>query len=167
VNVVVLRRIGPRPLLTLGMLLGAAAMVWLAQLTPSSSYAGHVLPALLVLGVGLGNIFAPAIASATYGVEPHDTGVASAMVNTMQQVGGSIGTALLSSIFASAVTADAAHKRPTPQLLREATVHGYTVAFWVAAGIFALGAVVVGGIMRSLHVAGQQVSNPAADPIAA
>ena len=166
-NVVLLRRIGPRPLLTLGMLLGAAAMVWLAQLTPTSSYAGHVLPALLVLGLGLGNIFAPAIASATYGVEPQYTGVASAMVNTMQQVGGSIGTAVLSSIFASAVTAYEAHKPPTPQLLSQATVHGYTVAFWVAAGIFALGAVVVGGIMRSIHVPGAQMSRPTTEPSAA
>jgi predicted MFS family arabinose efflux permease len=167
VNVVFLQRIGPRPLVTAGMLLGASAMVWLAQLTPSSSYAGHVLPALLVLGVGMGNIFAPAIASATYGVAPHDSGVASAMVSTMQQVGGSIGTALLSSIFASAVTAYTANTRPTPQLLSEATVHGYTVAFWVAAGIFALGALVVGGIMRSIHVAPTQVSEPSVEPIAA
>jgi hypothetical protein len=82
------------------------------------------------------------------------------MVNTMQQVGGSIGTALLSSIFASAVTAYTAHKPSTPQLLSVATVHGYTVAFWVAAGIFAFGAVVVGGVMRSIHVAGEPVAGP-------
>jgi EmrB/QacA subfamily drug resistance transporter len=164
VNVVLLRRIGPRPLLTLGMLLGAAAMVWLAQLTPTSSYAGHVLPALIVLGVGLGNVFAPALASATYGVEPQDVGVASAMVNTLQQVGGSIGTALLSSIFATAVTAYSAGKRATPELLSQATVHGYTVGFWVSAGVFALGAVAVGGIVRSVHVAGDRVS---AEPIGA
>jgi EmrB/QacA subfamily drug resistance transporter len=167
VNTYFLPRVGPRPLLTLGMLLGAAAMVWLAQLTPTSSYAGHLLPALLVLGLGLGNIFAPAIFSATFGVAFEDTGVASAMVNTMQQVGGSIGTALLSSISASAVTAYIADKPPTPQLMSEATVHGYTVAFWVAAGIFALGAVVVGTVVRSMRVAGGQVSAPTADPMAA
>lgn len=167
VNVVFLRRIGPRPLLTLGMLLGAVAMVWLAQLTPTSSYPGLVLPALLVLGVGLGNIFAPAIASATYGVAPQDTGVASAMVNTMQQVGGSIGTSLLSSIFASAVTAYTGNKPPTPQLETAATVHGYTVAFWVAAGIFAVGAVVVGGIMRSVRVVREELVEAAAEPVAA
>jgi predicted MFS family arabinose efflux permease len=167
VNVVFLRRIGPRPLLTLGMLLGAVAMVWLAQLTPTSSYPGLVLPALLVLGVGLGNIFAPAIASATYGVAPQDTGVASAMVNTMQQVGGSIGTSLLSSIFASAVTAYTGNTRPTPQLETAATVHGYTVAFWVAAGIFAVGAVVVGGIIRSVRVVREELVEAAAEPVAA
>src|SRR5205823_6307640 len=127
----------------LGMSLGAVAMVLLAQLTPTSSYAGHVLPALLVMGVGMGNIFAPAIASATYGVDPRDSGVASAMVNTMQQVGGSIGTALLSSIFASAVTSYAHSHVPSPGLAAQASVHGYTVAFWVAAGVFAFGAVVV------------------------
>jgi EmrB/QacA subfamily drug resistance transporter len=160
VNVIFLRRVGPRPLLTLGMLLAAAAMAWLAQLTPDSSYAGHLLPALLVLGVGLGNIFAPAIASATYGVDPQDTGVASAMVNTMQQVGGSIGTAVLSSIAAGAT---AASTLPAPQ----ATVHGYTVAFWVAAGILAAGGIVVGSIMRSIHVAGAQRSEPGAESLTA
>lgn len=160
VNIVFLARVGPRPLLTLGMLLGAASMVWLAQLTPSSSYAAHILPALVVMGVGMGAIFAPAIASATYGVAPRDTGVASALVNTMQQVGGSIGTALLSSIFASAVTAYAEGRPPTPPLMGEATVHGYTVAFWVAAGIFAFGAVLIGTMMRSIRVEPESVAEP-------
>ena len=82
------------------------------------------------------------------------------MVNTMQQVGGSIGTALLSSIFASAVTAYAANRPHTPEILSQATVHGYTVAFWVAAGIFAVGALVVGGIMRSIHLAGRNGPSP-------
>jgi EmrB/QacA subfamily drug resistance transporter len=153
VNIRFLQRIGPRPLLVLGMVLGSGAMVWLAQLEPGSSYVGHVLPALLVLGVGLGNIFAPAFATATYGVDPHDTGVASAMVNTMQQVGGSIGTALLSSIFASAVTSYVESHPRTPQVLGDAAVHGYTVAFWIAAGVFAMGAVVVAITMPPIRVA--------------
>jgi MFS family permease len=161
VNIKLLTRVGPRPLLVLGMTLGAAAMVWFAQLTPTSSYAGHVLPALLVMGVGMGNIFAPAIASATYGVDPRDSGVASAMVNTMQQVGGSIGTALLSSIFASAARSFAEGKAPSPGLPGEAAVHGYTVAFWIAAGVFAFGAVVVGTLMRSIQVAEQPEGEPA------
>jgi EmrB/QacA subfamily drug resistance transporter len=167
VNIRFLGRIGPRPLLTAGMLLGAGAMVWLAQLTPSSSYAGHILPALLVMGVGMGNIFAPAIASATYGVGPRDSGVASAMVNTMQQVGGSVGTALLSSIFASAVTSYVGAQRPSPQLLGAAAVHGYTVAFWVAAGVFAFGAVVVGTMMRSIRVQPEMASAPEREAVPA
>ena len=167
VNVVLLRRVGPRPLLTLGMLLAAGAMAWLAQLTPGAGYAGHVLPPLLVMGVGFGLIIAPGIASATYGVAPHDSGVASAMVNTMQQVGGSIGTALLSSIFAGAVTSYAEGRPPTPQLADAAAVHGYTVAFWVAAGIFASGAVLVGGMMRSVRVQPEGGPQPAAEPMTA
>jgi EmrB/QacA subfamily drug resistance transporter len=162
VNIRFLSRVGPRPLLILGMVLGSGAMVWLAQLEPDSSYVGHVLPALLVLGVGMGNIFAPAFATATFGVAPRDTGVASAMVNTMQQVGGSIGTALLSSIFASAVSAYLDGRAPTPQTIGEAAVHGYTVAFWVAAGVFAFGAAVVAVTMPSISVAAHD--EPAAEP---
>jgi EmrB/QacA subfamily drug resistance transporter len=153
VNIKFLAKVGPRPLLVLGMVLGTAAMVWFAQLETTSSYAAHVLPGLVLLGVGMGNIFAPAISSATYGVAPSDTGVASAMVNTMQQVGGSIGTALLSSIFASAVTSYVESHPRTPQVLGDAAVHGYTVAFWIAAGVFAMGAVVVAITMPPIRVA--------------
>jgi hypothetical protein len=138
-------------------------MLWLTQITTDSSYVGHILPALLILGVGMGNIFAPAFATATFGVAPQDSGVASAMVNTMQQVGGSIGTALLSSIFASAVSSYADGRQPSPQVLGEAAVHGYTVAFWVAAGVFALGALVVAVTMPALRIAphGEATAEPA------
>ena len=163
VNIRLLTRVGPRPLMTAGMVLGALSMLWLAQLTPTSGYAGHILPALLVMGVGMGSIFAPAISSATYGVEVRDTGVASAMVSTMQQVGGSIGTALLSSIFANSAAAFAEGRAPSPSLARDAAVHGYTVAFFTAAGVFALGAIVVGLTMRSVKVQ----SPMAADPVPA
>ena len=74
------------------------------------------------------------------------------MVTTAQQVGGSIGTALLSSIFASAVNAFAQGKPRTPQVAADAAMHGYTVAFWVAAGVFAFGAVAVGSLMRSIKI---------------
>ena len=162
VNIRFLNRVGPRPLLILGMVLGAVSMVWLAQISPTSSYVGHVLPALIIMGIGLGNIFAPGFATATYGVAPEDSGVASAMVNTMQQVGGSIGTALLSSIFASAVAAYASGRPQTPAVAAEAAVHGYTVAFWVAAGVFAFGAVVVAVIMPSI-----KIEQPAGEPAVA
>ena len=124
-----------------------------------------MLPGLVVTGVGMGNIFAPAISSATYGVAPTDSGVASAMVNTMQQVGGSIGTALLSSIFASAASSFAEGRTPGPQVAADAAMHGYTVAFWVAAGVFAFGAVVVGSLMRPIkveaHATGEVLAEPA------
>ena len=114
------------------------------------------------MGAGMGNIFAPAIASATHGVELRDTGVASAMVSTMQQVGGSIGTALLSSIFANAAAGFAEGRAPSPSLAQDAAVHGYTVAFFTAAGVFALGAVVVGLTLRSI-----KVRSPLAEPVPA
>jgi EmrB/QacA subfamily drug resistance transporter len=148
VNVRLLARVGPRPLMMAGTLLGAAALVWFAQLGPDSSYAGHVLPGLLVMGLGMANIFAPGFSTATAGVARYDTGVASAMINTMQQVGGSLGTALLSSIFAGAVTSYATSHTPGPGLQAAATVHGYTVAFWVAAGLFALAALAVTVLIR-------------------
>jgi MFS family permease len=159
-----LPKIGPRPLLVIGMTLGALAMVWFAQLETTSSYAGRVLPGLIVLGIGMGNIFATGISSATYGVAPTNAGVASAMVNTMQQVGGSIGTALLSSIFASAVSSFAEGKPPSPQVATDAAMHGYTVAFWVAAGVFAFGAVVVGSLMRSIKIEADAPADPTVEP---
>ena len=97
-----LPRFGPRPLVAVGMLLSAAAMLMFTGVTVHSAYATDVLPGLLVIGLGLGLIFAPAMDTATRGVEGPDAGVASALVNTGQQVGGSIGTALLSTLAASA-----------------------------------------------------------------
>ena len=135
----VIQHTGVKPLVLVGTGLGAVAMFLFTRLTPGSSYAGGVLPGLLVLGVGMGCIFAPAFSTGTLGVEGSDAGVASAMVNTSQQIGGSVGTSLLSTIFASAVTSYAASHLHTPGLADAAAVHGYTVAFWWAVGIFVLG----------------------------
>jgi MFS family permease len=135
-------RFGPRPLVAAGMLLGATGMLYLTGLGVHSSYGSTVLPALLVMGTGFGMIFAPALNSATFGVAPHDAGVASALVNANQQVGGSIGIALLSTFAASAVTSYIGGAQRTPALLAAATVHGYTTAFFWSAGFFVLGAIV-------------------------
>jgi EmrB/QacA subfamily drug resistance transporter len=140
-SIVTLPRLGPRVLITTGMLLGAGAMTYLTQLTVTSSYAGGVLPALLVLGLGFGMIFAPAINTATAGVPRQDSGVASALVNTMQQVGGSIGTALLSTIALTATASYLAAHRTGPLAPAIAATHGYTTAFAVSAGIFGLGVI--------------------------
>lgn len=152
VNTQLLHRIGPRPLLVLGLLLGGAGMLWLAQLQPSSPYAEYVLPALIVLGAGVGTIMAPAVASATYGLDPADSGVASALVNAVQQVGGAVGLALMSTIAASATTSFAHGKPPSPETTAQASVHGYTVAFYVAAGIFLVAALLCGSIVRNVLI---------------
>ena len=137
-----LHRTGAKPLIAAGMTLGLIAMVFFTGLSPGAGYAGQVLPGLLIIGLGMGCIFAPAFGTATLGVEPTEAGVASAMVNTSQQVGGSVGTALLSTLFASAATSYATSHQPGPGLRDAATIHGYTVAFWWAAGFFAVGLLV-------------------------
>ncbi len=140
-SIVTLPRLGPRVLITTGMLLGLGGMIYLTQLTVTSSYAGGVLPALLILGLGFGMIFAPAINTATAGVPRRDSGVASALVNTMQQVGGSIGTAALSTIALTATTSYLVAHHTAPDAPAIAATHGYTVAFAVSAGIFGLGVI--------------------------
>ena len=138
----VLPRTGAKPLVCTGMTLGMIAMIIFTRLTPHASYASHVLPGLLVIGVGMGCIFAPAFGTATLGVDQSEAGIASAMVNTSQQVGGSVGTALLSTIFASSAASFASSHLRSPGLQAAATVHGYTTAFWWAAGIFGVGLLV-------------------------
>ncbi|QEC50338.1 MFS transporter [Baekduia soli] len=156
-----LPRVGARPLIGSGMVLGCIGMIYLTGIAPHSSYASHVLPALLIMGVGFGLIFAPAMSIATLGVEPHDAGVASAMVNTMQQIGGSIGTALLSTLAASASTSYLQTRRPSADVVAQAAVHGYTTAFWWSAAIFAIAAVVCTALLRP----GVQAPAPAGEPV--
>ncbi len=137
----VLYRTGAKPLVATGMAFGLISMLLLTRLHPGASYVSHVLPSLLIIGLGMGCIFAPAFSTATLGVAGSEAGVASAMVNTSQQVGGSIGTALLSTLFASATSAYAAGHVGATGLANAASIHGYTAAFSWAAGIFALGLV--------------------------
>src|ERR1017187_5308398 len=140
-SIVTLPRFGPRVLITIGMVLGGGAMIYLTQLTPTSGYASGVLPALLVIGFGFGMIIAPAINTATAGVSREDSGVASALVNTMQQVGGSIGTSALSTIALTATTSFLVTHHTGRLAPAVAATHGYTVAFAVSAGLFGLGVV--------------------------
>jgi EmrB/QacA subfamily drug resistance transporter len=141
-------RYGPRLLVTGGMAIATVAMLLLTRLGVDSTYAADVLPGLLLIGLGMGLVFAPAMSGATLGVDAADAGVASAMVNTSQQVGGSIGTALLSTLASSAAGDFAATHAAGPATLQAAAVHGYTTAFWWAAGIFAVGAVVSAAVFR-------------------
>jgi len=137
-----LPRTGPRPLVTSGLVLGAVAMAYLTRLGATSNYATGVLPALIILGLAFGLILPSAIATATTGVLPQDTGVASALVNTMQQVGGSIGISALSTIALSATASYLSSHRVAGRLATaDAAIHGYTVAFTVAAIVFAVAAV--------------------------
>jgi EmrB/QacA subfamily drug resistance transporter len=153
-------RIGPKPVIGLGMVLAAAGMVMITGLGVDSSYTPDVLPSLCVFGLGMGLTMSTAMGTATLGVRPEDAGVASAMVNTGQQVGGSIGTAVLSTLAATAATNYVHGKVPTHAVLAQAAVHGYTTAFWISAGIFAAGALLAGALVRP----GVPVAGPEAPP---
>ncbi|MEN3584102.1 MFS transporter [Streptomyces sp. ZYX-F-203] len=150
-------RVAPRLLMGPGFLVAAVGMLLLTRLEVDSSYTGLLLPAMLLLGLGMGTAFMPAMSLATQGVEARDSGVASAMVNTSQQVGGAIGTALLNTIAASATTSYVAERMAsadTPERRRvlelDGMVHGYTGAIWasvvilVAASVIALALVDAG-----------------------
>jgi len=145
----ILPRTGPRPLVPLGMATAAVGMVLLTRIGVDTGYASHVLPSLILIGIGLGLTFGPSFATATFGVPAADSGVASAMVNTSQQVGGSIGTALLSTLAVAAASDFVAVRGPAPDVLGQAAVEGYVTAFWWAAGLFAFGALVCGALLRS------------------
>lgn len=142
-------RFGPKILVPTGMVLGAIAMVWLTQLDGSSTYAANVLPPLMVMGFAMGTIMPASMQTATLGVDRQFAGVASAMVNTSQQVGGSIGTALLNTLAATAMTDYlAAHAPSTPQVIGDAMIASYATAYWWGAAFFAVGAVVSATLFR-------------------
>jgi EmrB/QacA subfamily drug resistance transporter len=154
-SIVGLARVGPRALIATGMLLGAGGMAYLTQITVTSSYAGGVLPALLILGLGFGMIFAPAINTATFGVARRDSGVAAALVNTMQQVGGSIGISALSTVALSTTASYLIAHHTSPLAPAIAETHGYTVAFTVSAALFGLGFVLAIILLPSRRRAAQ------------
>jgi EmrB/QacA subfamily drug resistance transporter len=138
-----LAKVGPRPLIPTGMLLAMMGMILLTKLGANSNYVGDVFPGLVVTGLGLGMIYAPAVASATAGVARAEAGAASALVNTTQQIGGSVGVALLNTIAVSvSLRYVQAHDTSVGATSTEATLHGYAVAFWWAAGFFGAGAIV-------------------------
>ncbi|MGW6903107.1 MFS transporter [Streptomyces sp. NPDC054940] len=142
-------RVAPRLLMGPGFVVAALGMLLLTQLEIGSSYAALLLPAMVLLGLGMGTAFMPAMSLATQGVKPQDAGVASAMVNTSQQVGGAIGTALLNTIAASATTSyiadhiGGASGKSQQQLVQlEGMVQGYTSAIWFAVGILVAAAAI-------------------------
>jgi EmrB/QacA subfamily drug resistance transporter len=149
-NVKLMPLVGPKPLVTAGCVLGAIGMFYLTGLGPNESYVGSILPALILAGLGFGLIFAPSIATATLGVAEDEAGIASAMVNTSQQVGGSIGVALLSTISASAISSQLSGltSKPTPADVLAADVHGYTTCFYWAGAIFVIAAICAFGLLR-------------------
>ncbi|MCS5734084.1 DHA2 family efflux MFS transporter permease subunit [Herbiconiux daphne] len=147
-------RFGPKVLVPIGMTLATIGMLLFTRLTLDSTYAADLLPAFLILGFGIGTIMPASIQTATLGIEGAYAGVGSALVNTSQQVGGSIGTALLNTLAATAATAYVtAHQPATAAVAGDAAVYSYSVAYWWGAGFFAFGAVLSALLFRRRGVA--------------
>ena len=139
-----LPRVGPRPLMVPGLIAAGAGMLMISRITPETSYTTHVLPALLIMSSGMALVFIPLTSTSLHGVSSHDTGVASAMLNTSQQIGGSLGTALLNTVAATATTTfAAANSQLGEKLMPFAMTHGFTVAFKFSAVLLFVGAVVL------------------------
>ena len=145
-----LPKVGPRPLMVPGLLLGAAGLLFLSRITPTTNYWTHVFPAMIMMSVGMALNFIPVASTSLHGVGGRDAGVASALINTSQQVGGSLGTALLNTVATTAATsfivANGAHLGA--KVVPYGLTHGYTEAFKVGAGFMLLAAIVVLAMIR-------------------
>lgn len=140
-------RLSPRALMTTGLVMAGIGFGWFTQIGVHSSFATHILPGEIVMSLGLGLVFVPVSSVALFRVSDNDAGVASAMVNTTQQVGGSVGTAVLNTV---AATATAAYLRSHGAgFALASSVHGFTVAFLVGAAIVAVAVVCVVGLIRT------------------
>ncbi|MGW4770273.1 MFS transporter [Nocardia sp. NPDC004278] len=131
-----LPKLGPRPLMVAGAALGVLGLVWLAQLSFGDSYAATVLPAEVLIALGMGPLFVGMQTVALHQVEEEDSGVASALLNAAQQVGGAVGTALLTTISVQTAKTFAQNNPTVDNLMARASIHSYDVAFYVGAGFF-------------------------------
>jgi len=163
-----LPRFGPKIMVPVGMTISAIGMVLLTRLDLDSSYAPDILVPLMIIGFGMGSTMPAAMQTATLGVEREFAGVASAMVNTSQQVGGSIGVALLNTLAATAATNYLTANAGAADSAAQAAIHSYATAYWWSAGFFAFGAVLAAFLFRRKGH-GLSVATPAvgAEPVLA
>ena len=139
-----LPKFGPRALMVPGLVAAGTGLLLMTRITPDTSYTTHVLPSLLIMSSGMALVFIPLTSTSLHAVSSHDTGVASAMLNTSQQVGGSLGTALLNTIAATAATSYAATNSALGERLPDfAMTHGFVVAFRWSAVLLFVGAIVL------------------------
>ncbi len=144
-----LPRLGPRPLMVTGLLMAMGGLVWFTQLTDVSTYLAHVVGPEVLTSVGMGLAFVPMSSTALVGVDPSDAGVASALVNTTQQVGSSLGTALLNTLAATATATYLAAHAGSPGAARGAAVHGYTTGFTLSAALLGVAAAAAAVLIRA------------------
>jgi len=153
VPAMVLPKVGPKAVISVSFLVASAGMIWLAQLGLDSTFAPDVMPGLILLGVGLGGVMTTAFQGATAGVHHEDAGVASALINTSQQVGGSISTALLTTVATAAITDYLTSHKAGVLTMAQAQVEGFTATFWWGAGFFAAGALLAAIVVPNAALA--------------
>jgi EmrB/QacA subfamily drug resistance transporter len=162
-------KLGAKPLMIAGSILAAAAMLLLTRIEVDSSFVAHLLPAQILLGLGLGFTFVPLSSLALVGVPEHDAGAASAALNATQQVGSSLGTALLNTFYTSALTAylaanmtaaAASDPAKAKAVQFEGLVHGYTTAFAWGSGL-----ILLAGVATAVLVKVRNEDLPAADAV--
>lgn len=144
-----LPRLGARPLTAAGFVLAAAGLVVFAQVQPHTAYLPHLLPAELLVSVGMGAAFVPLSSTALIGVDPGDAGVASALINTTQQTGGTLGVSLLNTLAASATTAYLSTHHGGASVRAAGAVHGYTTAFTTSAALMGAAALICLLLLRA------------------
>jgi EmrB/QacA subfamily drug resistance transporter len=144
-----LPRVGPRRLIVVGLVLASGGLLWFTGLSVGSTFVANVLPSEILVSLGMGMAFVSLSNTALVGVDPSDAGVASALVNATQQVGGALGTALLNTVAATAATTYLAHHVLSGGTVQKAAVHGYTTAFSISAGLLLLAALTAGLLIRS------------------
>jgi hypothetical protein len=149
----ILPRVGARAVIVSGMAFGLTGMILFTRLTVGGSYAGQVLPALIPTGIAAASIFSSVVATATLGVGPAEVGIAAALVSTAQQIGGSIGAALLSAIFAAATASYRSNHPHQPDIVASASVHGYAIGFAAGAVFFGVGLVLALTLLPSRRAA--------------
>jgi EmrB/QacA subfamily drug resistance transporter len=144
-----LPRIGPRIPMVVGLTLATVGLLLFTQLGVHSTYAAGVLPPEIIVSFGMGMTFVPMSSTALIGVDHKDAGVASALVNATQQVGGALGTALLNTVAATATASYLASHVHSVASTSLAAVHGYTTAFSLSAALMLLAAIVVAFFIRA------------------
>jgi EmrB/QacA subfamily drug resistance transporter len=138
-----LPKIGPKPLMTTGLVAASAGLLLLSRITPTSTYVADILPALLIMSSGMALFFIPSASTGLHNAGDHDAGVAGAVLNTSQQIGGSLGAALLNTVAISSASAFAkANTELGDKVQVFAQVHGFSTAFKFGAGFLLLAAIV-------------------------
>jgi EmrB/QacA subfamily drug resistance transporter len=151
-------RFGAKPIIVIGLVLLTAAMVWYSQIPVNGKFVSDLLPGYLLVGVGIAFAFVPVSIAALAGVADREAGLASGLINTSQQVGGAIGTAVASTVFATHFNTLVREGRSVP----DALTHAYGYGFWALA-FFGIAAIIAA---LTLIRRGEMAQTPAAAPVA-